>query len=306
MHKPAPLTMSGSDWLLLVFLSLLWGGSFFFAKVALDGFPPLTLALGRVGIAALILIVVVRASGLRLPPLRDWWLPFTVIAIINNVLPFTLIFWGQTQITSGLASILNATAPLFTVVVAHLATQDDKLNPARVAGLLIGFAGVVVMLGPDLLGDLGRNVLAQLACLTAAFLYALSGVYGRRFRMLPPMIVSAAQMSIASAILLPIVAVVDRPWTLAPPSLPSIAAMIALAALSTALAYLIYYRVLARAGATNLLLVTFLIPVSAILLGTLVLGESIEPRQFAGMAGIALGLACIDGRPLRWITRALG
>ena len=302
--KPRPLAMSGSDWLLLIILSMLWGGSFFFAKIALAAVPPLTLALLRVAIAAAILLVVVRALGLSMPA-RTQWAPVAVVSLINNVLPFTLIFWGQTHITSGLASILNATTPLFGVIVAHLATTDDKLNVARAVGLVIGFAGVVFMLGPDLLGDLGTNLLAQLACLLAAFLYAVSGVYARRFRHMPPMVVSAAQMCGSTVMLLPVALLIDRPWTLAAPSVEATVAILGLAALSTVLAYLIYYRVLARAGATNLLLVTFMIPVSAILLGVLFLHETLLPQQIAGMAAIALGLAAIDGRPARWLAGAL-
>jgi drug/metabolite transporter (DMT)-like permease len=303
---PSKLTMSGTDWILLIILSVLWGGSFFFAKIALDAFPPLTLAFLRVAIAAIILLIVVRAMGLLQLPDRETWPSYVLVAIINNVLPFTLIFWGQTHITSGLASILNATTPLFGVIVAHLATDDDRLNAARATGLGIGFAGVVIMLGPDLLGEIGTNLAAQLACLSAALLYAVSGVYARRFRGTPPMVVSASQMCASTVMLLPLALFIDCPWTLPAPSIRAAGAVIGLAALSTALAYLIYYRVLARAGATNLLLVTFLIPVSAILLGVLVLNEALVFRQLVGMAAIAAGLAAIDGRPARWLARAFG
>jgi len=174
--------MSAADWLLLLGLSLLWGGSFFFAKIAVLELPPMTVALGRVAIAAAILLTLARATGVALPAsLPDWW-PFALMGLLNNVLPFTLLFWGQTHIPSGLAAILNATTPLFTVLVAHVATADEKLTGARLAGLAAGLAGVVVMIGPDVLRDLGANVLAQLACLLAAISYAFAGVYGRRFR----------------------------------------------------------------------------------------------------------------------------
>ena len=288
--------MSAVDWLMLVCLSVLWGGSFFFAKIAVGEMPPLTLALGRVAIAATFLIALARATGVALP---DRWRPFLVMGLLNNALPFSLIFWGQTHIASGLAAILNATTPLFTVLVAHFATADEKLTAARLAGVAAGFAGVVVMLGPDLLRELGTAVAAQLACLAAAVSYAFAGIYGRRFRGEPALRVAAGQLLASSALLAPVVIVLDRPWLLAPPSATVWAALVALAAFSTALGYLLYFRILAHAGATNVLLVTFLIPVSAILLGSMVLGEALAARHLAGMAAIALGLAAMDGRVLR-------
>jgi drug/metabolite transporter (DMT)-like permease len=280
---PSRLAMSATDWLLLVTLSVLWGGSFFFAKLAVLELPPLTVALGRVAIAAAILV--------------------TLMGLLNNAIPFGLIFWGQTHIPSGLAAILNATTPLFTVLVAHAATADEKLTPARLAGVAAGLAGVIVMIGPDMLRELGADVLGQLACLLAAVSYAFAGVYARRFRTEPALRVAAGQLVASSVLLAPVVILLDRPWTLPSPSATAIAALLALAALSTAIAYLIYFRILARAGATNVLLVTFLIPVSAILLGTLVLGEQLAPRHLVGMIAIALGLAAIDGRPAKWAYR---
>ena len=300
----ARLTMSAADWLLLVTLSVLWGGSFFFAKLAVLELPPLTVALGRVAIAAAILVVLARMTGVALPDRMAAWRPYLLMGLLNNAVPFGLIFWGQTHIPSGLAAILNATTPLFTALVAHAATADERLNTARLVGVAAGLAGVTVMIGPDLLRALGADVLGQLACLLAAVSYAFAGVYGRRFRGEPPLRVAAGQLVASSVLLAPVVILLDRPWTLAPPSATAIAALVALAALSTALAYLIYFRILARAGATNVLLVTFLIPVSAILLGTLLLGEQLEPRHLAGMAAIAVGLAAIDGRLLRLLRPA--
>jgi drug/metabolite transporter (DMT)-like permease len=296
---PQRPSMSAADWLLLLGLSLLWGGSFFFAKIAVLELPPLTVALGRVAIAAAILLTLARATRVALPASLSDWRPYALMGLLNNVLPFTLLFWGQTHIPSGLAAILNATTPLFTVLVAHVATADEKLNAARLAGLAAGLAGVVVMIGPDALHDLGANVLAQFACLLAAISYAFAGVYGRRFRGEPTLRVAAGQLTASSIILVLPVALIDRPWMLPLPSGTAVAALVGLAALSTALGYLIYFRLLARAGATNVSLVTFLIPVSAILLGTLVLGEQLAARHFAGMAAIALGLAAIDGRAMK-------
>jgi drug/metabolite transporter (DMT)-like permease len=299
MTAPARPTMSATDWLLLVALSMLWGASFFFGKIALLELPPLTVALGRVAIAATILVVLARITGTVLPADMAAWRPYLLMGLLNNVIPFGLIFWGQTHIPSGLAAILNATTPLFTVLVAHIATADEKLTAARVSGVIFGFCGVVVMIGPDMLRQLGAEIAAQFACLLAAISYAIAGVYGRRFRNEPPLRVAAGQLVASSIILAPLALVLDQPWTLPWPSASAWAALVALASLSTALGYLIYFRLLARAGATNVLLVTFLIPVSAILLGTLILGEQLAVRHIVGMIAIGIGLAAIDGRLLR-------
>jgi len=243
-------------------------------------------------------VLVARMRRIALPGTLSAWLPFVPMGLLNNALPFSLLFWGQTQIPSGLAAILNATTPLFTVLIAHCATADERLNAGRVAGLTFGLAGVVAMIGPDALHALGRNVAAQLACLAAAVSYGFAAVYGRRFRGEPSLRVAAGQLTASSALLLPVALIVDRPWTVALPSATALLAVVALATLSTALAYVIFFRILSRAGATAISLVTFLIPVSAILLGTLILREQLAARHLVGMIAIALGLAAIDGRPL--------
>ena len=290
------------EWLLLVTLSVLWGGSFFFAEVALAELPPLTVVLARVGLAAFALLLIVLASGQRLPRSPRLWGAFLVMGALNNLIPFSLIVWGQTQIASGFASILNATTPLFTVVLAHLLTRDERLTPGRLAGVLAGLAGVAVMIGPQALAGPDRPVLAQVAVLGAALSYALAGIFGRRFRDTPPLVTALGQVSGSALMTLPLALLVDRPWALPLPGLATMGALIGIALLSTALAYVIYFRILAAAGATNLLLVTFLIPVSALLLGTLVLGEHLTAGQLAGMALIGLGLAAIDGRPRAWVA----
>lgn len=285
--------MSGSDWLRLIVLSVLWGGSFFFVGVAVPVLPPLTIVLARVGLAALVLAVVLPLIGVPMP--KGWrvWAALAVMGFFNNVVPFTLFVVAQGQISSGLASILNATTPLWGVVVAHLATRDERLSWPKALGVLAGFAGVAVMMG----GAWGSGtVLAQAACLGAALSYALAGVWGRRFRGMPPLSAAFGQVSCAALMLLPVVLVVDQPWRLPMPGWPVLAALVGLAVLSTALAYQLYFGLIARAGAVNAFLVTFLIPVSAIALGVLVLGEALLARQVAGMALIALGLAVIDGR----------
>jgi drug/metabolite transporter (DMT)-like permease len=229
-----------------------------------------------------------------------------LLALFTNIIPFSLYSWAQTVVPSALASILNAMTPIFTVLVAHVATSDDKLNPHRGAGLVLGLTGVTVMIGPDVLREVGSHVTAQLACLGAALSYAVGGVYGRRFRGVPAMQLASRQLIASTVLLAPVAFMTDRPWTLAAPSATAIAALAAVALLSTALAYVIYFRILARAGATNVMLVTFLIPVSAIALGTLVLGEHLTFGQVAGMIIIAAGLAAIDGRIPKWLIQRVG
>jgi drug/metabolite transporter (DMT)-like permease len=299
-------TMTATEWAMLLTMSVLWGGSFFFVGIAVNELPPLTIVLLRVGLAAAMLGVVLRLLGLHLPRARAAWLAFFGMGLLNNVIPFCLIVWGQTQIASGLAAILNAATPLFTVVVAHILTEDEKITRNRLAGVLIGLAGVVVTIGPSALRHIGTGVLAQLAVLGAALSYAFAAVFGRRFaRMgIVPMATASGQVTASMTMLLPLALLVERPWTLPMPGTVTIAAILGLAALSTALGYVLYFRILASAGATNLLLVTFLIPVSAILLGALVLGERLSAQHFLGMALIGAGLATIDGRLLRSVRRA--
>jgi len=296
--------MTTIEWGLLIALSALWGGSFLFNGILVRELPPLTIVAGRVTLAAVVLWTIVRLSGHAVPRSREVWLAFLGMGVLNNVIPFSLIVWGQTHIASGLASILNATTPLFAVIVAHGMTEDEKMTGRRLVGVLVGFAGVALMIGPSVLSDLGTNVLAQLAVLGAAVSYAFAGIWGRRFRRmgLPPLLPAAGQVTASALIMLPVALVVDRPWTLAVPSQEAWLALFGLAVLATALAYVIFFRILATAGATNLMLVTFLIPVSAILLGALVLGEVLAPKHFAGMALIAVGLAAIDGRVLKMFT----
>jgi len=298
-------SLSATDWLLIIILAMLWGGTFFFAKVALTEIPPLTLTFARVVIAAMLLTVVVRVTGLALPQGRSLWSGLFIMALFNNVVPFSLIFWGQSYITVGLASILIATTPLFGAVMAHYVTHDERLNLPRAIGLAIGFFGVVVMIGPDLLRDLGTQVAAQLAVLSGAVFFAGSIIYGRRFRHEPPTAIACGQLIAASVLLFLPSMIVERPWSLAAPGTEPILAVFGLGLLPTGIGFMIFLRVLARAGATNLMVVNFLNPVSAILLGGLILDEHLTRQQMVGMAAIAIGLAAIDGRPARWIGGAV-
>jgi len=293
--------MGAAEWTMLMAMSVLWGGSFFFTAIAVRELPAFTIVAIRVGIAMIALLSVVRLAGMRMPGDRRSWSAFLGMALLNNALPFTLLVWGQHHIASGLASILNATTPLFTVLAAHFLTSDEHLSAAKLTGVLVGLAGVTVMLRADVLGGLNTALLAEIACLAAPISYAFAGVFGHRFRRMgiPPLVTAAGQVTCSTMIMVPVALLVDRPWVLPVPHADTWMALIGIGLLSTALGYVLYFRILATAGATNLLLVTFLIPVSAVLLGATVLGERLEPRQFVGMALIGLGLAAIDGRLLQ-------
>lgn len=291
---------------MLITLSVLWGGSFFFVEVVINDLPPLTIVLLRVGLAAIALWIFAAMVGLRPPASTAVWFAFFIMGMINNAIPFSLIVWGQIYIASGLAAILNATAPLFTVIVAGVLLADERITLPKLAGVVFGFAGVVLMIGPGVLDGFSSNLFAQLAILGAAVSYAFAGVYGRRFKTmgLNPVVIAAGQVTASSLVLLPVVFYLEQPQNLTLPRVPGIAAIFGLGVLSTALAYILYFRILAAAGATNLLLVAFLIPVSAILLGSMVLGETLQPIHFAGMALIGSGLLVIDGRLLRSLKPA--
>ena len=302
MNSSINSTMGRREWAMLLALSLLWGSSFFLIEIVIAELPILTIVALRVVLAALALWVFAFAIGLKPPGNAAAWRAFLVMGMLNNVIPFSLIVWGQTHIASGLAAILNATTPLFTVIVAGIFLADEKTTPMKVLGTLIGFTGVVLMIGPKALQGLGVDVMAELAILGAAISYAFAGVFGRRFRALciHPVVTAAGQVSASSIVLVPVALYVDQPLGIPFPGGATAAAMLSLALLSTAVAYILYFRVLATAGATNLLLVAFLIPVSAIILGSLFLGESLEPIHFFGMALIGAGLSAIDGRVWRF------
>lgn len=288
------------DWILLWTLSLLWGGSFLFNELALAGLPAVSIVWGRVALAAVLLILALRVMGLALPR-RAVWPALAVMGLLNNLVPFTLFVLAQGQITGALASVLNATTPLFTVLVAHLATADERLSWVKAAGMGLGFAGVVVMMAGE---DLGGEGLAMLACLGAALSYGFAGVWGRRFRAvgLHPLQTAVGMVTASAVMLTPVWLAVDWPWALGWPGVGPLAAVLALAALSTALAYLIFFRILGSAGATAVSLVTFLIPFSAAALGWLALGERLEVRHLMGLALILGGLLAIDGRVGRWLA----
>ncbi|HEV7252249.1 MAG TPA: DMT family transporter [Mesorhizobium sp.] len=295
--------MSAADWGRLLLLGALWGASFFLARIAVAEVAPLALVLLRVGIAALALQLFLAAAGpsfrLALPHLGT----FVGLALLNNVIPFGLIFTGQTAVGAGLASALNATTPFWTLLVMSAFSADERLSANKLVGIGLGVAGAAVMVGPGLAANLGGPVWAKLALLGAALSYAFALLYARRFRGLPAPIIATGQLSLSTVMVAPVVLLAYEPAAVLPRSMEVWAAVLALAIFSTAFAYLLYFRLLATAGATNASLVTLVVPASAILLGVTFLGESLEPFEAAGMALIGLGLIMIAGRLPRFFVK---
>ena len=289
------------DWGLLVLLSLLWGGSFLCVGIAVQELPVLTIIALRVSLAALVLWGIALFCGHQLPRGRKTWQAFLALGLLNNVIPFGLIVFGQQTIGAGLAAILNATTPLWTVLIAALFLADERFSKQKLFGVLLGLVGVIVMVGPDSLAGISRNLGAQLAVLGATLSYAFASVFGRRFAAakISPLHTALGQVTASSFILVPLALMIDTPWASALPSQATIFAILGLAVLSTAGGYLLFFNILERAGATNVSLVTLLIPPSAIAMGMLVLEETLQGIHFIGLALIILGLLSLQGRLFR-------
>ena len=290
--------MGAKDWAMLLLLSFLWGGSFFFISVAVSELPPFTLVTMRVGLAAVTLWLVLLVAGYPIPKSPEVWRAFVMMGLLGNALPFSLIAWGQTHIGAGLASIINATTPIFTILIAGAFLSDEHITPRKMLGVTAGLAGVIVLIGPSALLELGTNTMAQLAVIGAAVSYSCATVFGRRFKAMgiSPLDTAVGQVTASTIILLPVVWFIDKPLQLANPSLQVWLAILALAIFSTAFAYILFFRILSSSGATNVVLVTFLAPVTASLLGWLMLDEQLQTKHFIGMGCIGLGLSIIDGR----------
>ncbi|WP_016743781.1 DMT family transporter [Rhizorhabdus wittichii] len=295
--------MDGTTWGLLGALSAMWGAAFFFTAIQLEALPPFTIVLLRVGLSAGILLGWTAATRIQLPACAAWP-AFFGLALLNNVIPFVLYAFAQQTIPSSLAGVLNATAPLWGVLVAHIFTRDDRATPAKVVGVGLGMAGVIAMAGHDAWLGLGSDLLAQIACLGAALCYALAAVRSRKFirQSMTPLAVATAQLCAATMIMLPVALWVDRPWMLPFPAPRIWAATSGAVLISTVLAYVIYFKLIARVGASTALLVTFTVPIVAILLGVAILGEMLLWQHLIGMALIASGLAAMDGRAWRLLA----
>lgn len=300
--SPNDNRIDGRDWSLLAVLSVLWGGSFFFNGAALRELPPLTLVFLRVALGAVILLPLLRVQGISFPKGIAGWRAFVVIGLLNNVIPFSLIVIGQTFIPSGLASILNATTPLFAVLVMA-AVGEEALQARRVAGVALGLAGVIILRGWGIETRTGQG-LGILLCLGGALSYGFAALAARRLlKDSPPLGTATFQLMASTAMMAIVAAAMEQPWRLPAPGVATWLAVLGLATLSTALAYIVFFQIIQRSGATNVMLVTLLIPVTAILLGWLVLGEPISAHEIAGAIVISGALIVIDGRAARMLQR---
>lgn len=291
--------MTTTEWGLLIALSILWGGSFLFNGILVRELPTLTIVAARVALAAIALWTIVRLSGHAIPRSKEVWLAFLGMGVLNNVIPFSLIFLGQTEIGAGLAAVLNATTPFWTMLIANATTSDEKFSANKIAGIVLGIAGTAIMIGPGLVANIGGPVWAKLALIGAALSYGFANVFGKRFQQIPPAIVATGQLTAGTTIMIPVVLLLNVPLDIFNVSATVQASVLALALLSTAFAYILFFNLLGSAGATNTSLVTLIVPASAILLGIVFLGEHLDLFELCGFGLIALGLVTVDGRLFR-------
>jgi drug/metabolite transporter (DMT)-like permease len=287
---------------------LIWGTAFLAIDIAVESLPPATLVAARVGIAAGVLWVAVLGRGLRLPPPGRVWLRFLLLAVIGNALPFYAISWGQQRVESGLAGILMAVMPLATLVLAHYFVAGEFMTRRRAAGFVIGLGGVFVLTGPSALAQIGgeaSDLLRQAAVLAGALCYAVNTILARRMPQMHSLVLSACVMLMASAVMLPVAVLLDRPWTVSP--LPaSIGAAVWLGLVPTGVATVLYFLIVSRAGPTFLSLMNYLIPVVAMLTGIALAGESFEWRILGALALILTGLAISQMSSMRGIAARSG
>jgi drug/metabolite transporter (DMT)-like permease len=305
MNASSHQVMGPVEWTMLIALSAIWGGSFYFFAVIIKELPVFTIVFLRVFLATLALWLIVLITRQQLPDFKSVWLNYFLMGFFNNVIPFSLIVWGESRVAPGLAAVLNATTPFFAVIIAHLSTENEKLTWNRMAGAIVGLAGVTALVGFDVIKNLGVDLLFQMAIVLASLSYGISTIFGRRFSGIPPLSSAALQTAASSIMLFPLMLFIDHPQNLAIPSLNASLSLLALALLCTAFAYLIFFNIVKRAGMTNVTLVTLLVPVSAMILGAMFLNEQISFRHGVGMATIGFGLALIDGRIPRRMMQML-
>lgn len=292
--------MGAVEWGLITLQSMLWGSSYFFIALVQGELPALTIAALRTIPASAALMLIVLSLGHRLPAALAEWRLFIGFSAFNTLLPFVLIVWGQSRATGGMAAILNASAPLFGIFLAHMLTQDEKLSWNKLAGILVGIAGVGILVGYDFAVGSGADILARLALLAAPLLYVCANIFARRrLGHYPPFVVAMMQMVGSIFVAFPLAIAVDQPWSLPLPSLSAIGAIIGMGLFGSALASLCHFTVLHRAGTTNATLVTLIMPLTPIVLGEVFLGEHLAPREIAGALVIAAALIIIDGRIFR-------
>ncbi len=302
----AALRMGAVEWGLIVLQSMLWGSSYFFIATVQSEVPAFTIAALRTFPAAAVLLLIVLSLGYRLPATLAEWRLFIGFSVFNSVLPFLLIVWGQSRTTGGMAAILNATAPLFGIFLAHLLTHDEKLSWRKAAGILVGIAGVGVLMGRNVLAGASADLLARLALIAAPFSYVCANIFvRRRLGGYPPFVIAAMQMVGAIFVAVPLALALDQPWQHAAPSASALAAIVGMGVLGSALPSLCHFTVLQRAGATNASLVTLIMPLTPVALGGIFLGERLSGTDITGALIVAAALIIIDGRPLGALRRAV-
>lgn len=297
-------TLSTRTWAELLLLGCIWGGSFLAIRLALNEVPVVTSVAHRVFWAALILWAYVWLRGLPVPRDKHLWFAFFVMGLLNNVIPFSLMAWGQLHIPTGLTSVFNAGTAIFGVLIAALLLADERLTTRKLIGSLIGFFGVATAIGLDSLRNFDITSVAQLAVIGGTISYAFAGVWARvRLSDLPPQVAAAGMLTGSASVMVPAAYLIDGPpaFDLSPTTFAAIGYYVVFA---TAGAYLLYYCILAAAGSANTMIVTLLIPPVSIVLGAVVLGESLSPNVYAGLALLASGLLILDGRLLARLKRA--
>jgi drug/metabolite transporter (DMT)-like permease len=286
-----------TDLALLLLLATLWGGSYSFIKVGVETIPPVTLIAARTLLAGAILLGVLRWRGLRLPRDVGTWRLFLIQACLNSVVPFTLIAWAERSVEAGLATILSSTSPIFVVVLGLLAGTGERVSRLKLAGIASGLAGTGLIVGVEAMAGFGADLAAQLALVAASLCYGGAALFGRHFKGMDPFMPAAGSLICGAIILIPLSLAVDRPWTLTP-SAASIQALLALSIFSTALAFVIYFRLIARLGSVATTSVAYLRVPTGVLIGMVVLGESLAPTAWAGLVLIVAGVLAMT-RPAR-------
>ncbi|GAU80371.1 DMT family transporter [Bosea sp. BIWAKO-01] len=274
---------------LLLLLATLWGGSYTFIKIGVETIPPLTLIAGRTLIAGMILVAVIAWRGLRLPRDLDSWRKFLFQACLNSAVPFTLIAWAERSVDAGLAAILNATTPVFVFLITLALTRSREVDLRKAFGVAAGLAGITLVVGMQALGGFGSELTAQLAIVLATVCYACAALFGRNFTGFDPLIPAAGSLICGAALLTPVALVVDRPWTLSP-SQDSLFALLALAAVSTALAFAIYFRLIRTLGPVGTTAVSYLRVPVGVAIGIVFLGERLSPTAWAGLTLVIAGV----------------
>ena len=277
---------------LLGLLAVLWGASYTFIRVGVATIPPVTFIAGRTLIAGLILLAVLRLRGVRLPRDRATWGQFLVQAALNSVLPFTLIAWAEMRVEASLAVILNATTPVFTFLLTWGLTRHEAVTGRKLAGVAAGFAGIALIVGGQALEGLGADLVAQLAIVAATLAYAGAAIFGTRFRHLDSMVPAAGSLLCGAVVLVPVSLLADRPWTL-DPSAESLLALVALAVFSTALAFVIYFRLFRTLGSVGATAQAYLRVPVGVAIGVVFLGEVLPPTAWGGMLCVVLGVAAM-------------